>query len=104
MRLIDSCITQFKAQGPSRTCNESKEEEEEDAAVPGGGHVTTLTRCHTFDAQHQPMPHQSMHNLTGEDSLNRLWGWLDRLNRVWVGPVDLREDGLARPEVLLISG
>ena len=29
MRLIDSCITQLKAQGPSRTCNESKEEEEE---------------------------------------------------------------------------
>ena len=29
MRLIDSCITQLTAQGPSRTCNESKEEEEE---------------------------------------------------------------------------
>ena len=29
MRLIDFCITQLKAQGPSRTCNESKEEEEE---------------------------------------------------------------------------
>ena len=28
MRLIDSCITQLKAQGPARTCNESKEEEE----------------------------------------------------------------------------
>ena len=28
-RLIDSCITQFKAQGPSRTCNKSKEEEDE---------------------------------------------------------------------------
>ena len=28
MRLIGSCITQLKAQGPSRTCNESKEEEE----------------------------------------------------------------------------
>ena len=27
-RLIDSCITQLKAQGPSRTCNESQEEEE----------------------------------------------------------------------------
>jgi len=27
---IDSCITQLKAQGPSRTCNESKEEEEKD--------------------------------------------------------------------------
>jgi len=27
LRLIDSCITQLKAQGPSRTCNESKEKE-----------------------------------------------------------------------------
>ena len=27
MRLIDSCITQLKAQGPARTYNESKEEE-----------------------------------------------------------------------------
>jgi len=26
LRCIDSCITQLKAQGPSRTCNESKEE------------------------------------------------------------------------------
>ena len=26
VRLIDSCITHLKAQGPSRTCNESKEE------------------------------------------------------------------------------
>ena len=26
---MDSCITQLKAQGPSRTCNESKEEEED---------------------------------------------------------------------------
>jgi len=30
LRLIDFCITQRKAQGPSRTCNESKEEEEEE--------------------------------------------------------------------------
>ena len=27
--LIDSCITRLKAQGPSRTCNESKEAEED---------------------------------------------------------------------------
>ena len=27
LRLIDFCITQLKAHGPSRTCNESKEEE-----------------------------------------------------------------------------
>jgi len=26
LKLIDFCITQLKAQGPSRTCNESKEE------------------------------------------------------------------------------
>jgi len=26
LRRIDSCFTQLKAQGPSRTCNESKEE------------------------------------------------------------------------------
>jgi len=31
--LIDSCITQLKAQGPSRTCDESKEEEEEEEGV-----------------------------------------------------------------------
>ena len=29
-RLIDSCFTQLKAQGPSRTCNESREEEQEE--------------------------------------------------------------------------
>ena len=34
-RLIDSCITQLKAQGPSRTCNESKEElKKKPALVP----------------------------------------------------------------------
>ena len=46
LRLIDSCITQLKAQGPSRTCDESKEEEEEgrdlaeerDAEVDGERH------------------------------------------------------------------
>ena len=29
LRIIHSCITQLKAQRPSKTCNESKEEEEE---------------------------------------------------------------------------
>ena len=32
VRLIDSCITQLKAQGPSRTCNESKEKKKTVAA------------------------------------------------------------------------
>jgi len=36
LRRIDSCIIQFKAQGPSRTCNESKEKEEEEVPLfPG---------------------------------------------------------------------
>ena len=45
LRLIDSCITQLKAQGPSRTCNESKEEEEEvwKSRVPHS-HVPVTTR------------------------------------------------------------
>ena len=42
LRLIDSCITQLKAQGPSRTCNESKEEEEEEE-VEGVG---SAPPCH----------------------------------------------------------
>jgi len=37
LRRIDSCITQVKAQGPSRTCNESKEEEEVDIGNPPSG-------------------------------------------------------------------
>ena len=41
LRRIDCCITQLKAQGPSRTCNESKEEEAEDSSGAGwcGGGV-----------------------------------------------------------------
>ena len=34
-RLIDSCITQLKAQGPSRTCNESKDERKEEVDQRG---------------------------------------------------------------------
>ena len=33
LRLIDSCITQLKAQRPSRTCNKCKEEEEEEDRI-----------------------------------------------------------------------
>jgi len=33
LRLIDSCISKIKAQGPSRTCNESKEEYREHREV-----------------------------------------------------------------------
>ena len=36
LRLTDFCITQLKAQGPSRTCNECKEEEEKEEEGTGG--------------------------------------------------------------------
>ena len=41
VRLIDSCITQLKAQGHSRTCNESKEE---DPFVSSGRHLDDAER------------------------------------------------------------
>ena len=46
LRLIDSCITRLKAQGPSRTCNESKE------ALTVNRQVSILTdtsRCASAD-------------------------------------------------------
>ena len=45
LRRIDSCITQLKAQGPSRTCNESKEEEEEDTTDLCAPAMTTRHAC-----------------------------------------------------------
>jgi len=41
VKLVDACITQLKAQGPSRACNESKEEGEE-------GFATTDKALHPF--------------------------------------------------------
>ena len=50
LSLVDSCITQLKAQGPSRTCNESKEEEEDlderERAKVGGVDVLVLWHYH----------------------------------------------------------
>jgi len=40
-RLIDACITHLKAQGPSRTCNESKEEVEDFSRVQ----LVTYAQC-----------------------------------------------------------
>jgi len=43
LRLIDSCITQLMAQGPFRTCNESKEEEEEPVSLPDTARRSALS-------------------------------------------------------------
>ena len=45
LRLIDSCITQLKAEGPSRTCNESQEEAEE---TRGPGETTPAPAPRTW--------------------------------------------------------
>ena len=42
LRRVDSCITQLKAQGPSRTCDESKEEEEDAPALLSKKHADLL--------------------------------------------------------------
>ena len=48
LRLIDFCITELKAQGPSRTCDESKEEEEEVGERDGGSEAGSYLRLIDF--------------------------------------------------------
>ena len=45
LRLIDSCTTQLKAQGHSRTCNESNEEEVEGLQVVVGNLIQRTSRA-----------------------------------------------------------
>jgi len=54
-RLIDSCITQLKAQGPSRTCNESKEDEEESTDTRLAAQAHAITRA-PFPSSHLARP------------------------------------------------
>ena len=42
--LVDSCITQLKAQGPSKTCNQSTEEEKEEACAALGDALVLIKR------------------------------------------------------------
>ena len=51
LRLVDSCITQIKAQGPSRTCNESKEE-----VV----HLPTHRQLHSWDQLQGYLAHKKL--------------------------------------------
>ena len=66
LRLIDSCITQLKAQGPSRTCNESKEEEEGSCEARAASEVRPpstpeshrkIVSIENFDAMKFTTPH-----------------------------------------------
>jgi len=44
LRLIYFCITRLKAQGPSRTCNESKEEEKKSYPIAARQRLTIAIR------------------------------------------------------------
>ena len=44
LRRIDSCITQLKAQGPSRTCNESKDDDDDGACEQCGAPGVSVDR------------------------------------------------------------
>ena len=59
LRLIDVCITQLKAQGPSRTCNESKEEEKDRGRYSTRFRTLTLSQSHIF-----ALSHSHSHTLT----------------------------------------
>ena len=80
-RLIDSCITQLKAQGPSRTCEESNEADlERGEAVgeghrePGGAHLLPDPRLRLLLVL--PTPH-------GGQSERRVYGMNDYLWTAW---------------------
>jgi len=62
LRLIDSCITQLKAQGPSRTCNESKEEEEDRRDNPRGVNGGLIFRDTTY--YYVPLYSGELENIT----------------------------------------
>ena len=53
LRLMASCITQLKAQGPSRTCNASKEEDLGGGHGVDGGHEALLDHVLVVDAPGQ---------------------------------------------------
>jgi len=63
LRLIDSCINQLKAQGPSRTCNESTEEGDRGATSNAG--LSSVRSMYslppslppTFSEESQPVSH-----------------------------------------------
>ena len=52
LRLIDSCITQLKAQGPSRTINESQKQEEERRSRRGGITPRATPVCFRFKSNY----------------------------------------------------
>ena len=70
LRLIDSCITQLEAQGPSRTCDESKEEEEEEAELPCT--IRSSVRLwRDFEERKAPEPHLLQQHVHGTSLIRK---------------------------------
>ena len=69
LRFIDSFITQLKAQGPSRTCTESKEEEEEVRYTLNPQPSTLNPQPSTLNPQPStPNPQPSTLKVSGDDA------------------------------------
>ena len=68
-RLIDSCITQLKAQGPSRTCNESKKEEEQQVTSP---YLDNRLRALTYTTGYDPLLRQQVTSPYSDNMLRAL--------------------------------
>ena len=65
LRPIDSCITQLRAQGPSRTCNESAEEEVDPHPIFVEGKGPGLTELHLQTLiTHKPGFNQNYYTFT----------------------------------------
>jgi len=56
LRLTDSCITQLKAQGPSRTCKESKEEEKKTEKVSSQYRIRCRAMMEQLTSFHGHLP------------------------------------------------
>ena len=59
LRLIDSCITQRKAQGPSRTCNESKKKKKKPPSAAAWPPVKRFRGGLVFEA-HRLVHHSTL--------------------------------------------
>ena len=71
LRLIDSCITQNKAQGPSRSWEKSKEEKKKDAA--GAGDASWAPRrAHVSLVSAHPLSSESLAVEQRENILKRV--------------------------------
>jgi len=89
LRLIDSCITQLKAQGPSRTCNESNEEEEDS----GRPDTPLHPRCSCRDGEGRLSPDSGDVWYKSRPDAGDLWYTSRLVARIRLFIADVPEEG-----------